>query len=206
MSYRSFLSLCTAAVAAALITGCAKAPQTELSSAKAALDSAKAAQADIYVAQVYLAASDSLKAANVEIEKQKSSGIFGINYDHAKALIASANALALDAKAKAAAEKAKVGAELDSLFTQSQAMLSETKDLLKRAPKGKEGKSALNAMESEVSTTEAAINDAKTLKASGDFIGARDKVNAGIAKLDSLKNELNTAIAKTAKPVGKKKK
>ena len=134
MSYRSFLSLCTAAVAAALITGCAKAPQTELSSAKAALDSAKAAQADIYVAQVYLAASDSLKAANVEIEKQKSSGIFGINYDHAKALIASANALALDAKATAAAEKAKVGAELDS-----------------------------------------------------------------------LKNELNTAIAKTSKPVGKKK-
>jgi hypothetical protein len=206
MSYRSLLSFVTAAIAVTLITGCAKPPQTELSLATTALDSAKAAQADIYVAAVYSAASDSLKAANVEIEKQKSSGIFGVNYDHAKALVAAATALALDAKAKAGVEKAKVGAEVDSLFALSQASLASTRDLLKKAPKGKEGKSALVAMENEVTTTEAAINDARALKTSGDFISARDKANAGIAKLDSLKNELNKAIAKTSKPVSKKKK
>jgi len=58
-------------VAVSLIfTSCAKPPQAELDAAKAALEQAKAAQADLYVEADFLAVQDSLNAVQVEIEAQ----------------------------------------------------------------------------------------------------------------------------------------
>jgi PBP1b-binding outer membrane lipoprotein LpoB len=60
-------------VAATLIfTSCAKAPQAEIDAAKAALEQAKTAQADLYVEADFLAVQDSLNAVMVEIEAQSS--------------------------------------------------------------------------------------------------------------------------------------
>ena len=55
-----------------LFTSCVKSPQAEIDAAKAALEAAKTAQADLYVEADYLAVQDSLNAVMVEVEAQSS--------------------------------------------------------------------------------------------------------------------------------------
>jgi hypothetical protein len=203
-----YLSIVSASFAVVML-GCAKVPEQELSAAKASLDSARVYEADKYMASDFAAAQDSLKAAITEIEKQKSSNQMSRNYDKAKALLASATTLAQNARSKAADAKQKVQAEVDTLLITAAALISENKDLLAKAPKGKEGKAVLEAIGSEISAVESNIGEAKALKSSGDLIGARDKANAGIVKLESVKVEIAAAIEKPspkAKPAEGKKK
>lgn len=181
------------------ITGCAKPPVQELNTAKAALDTARVMEADKYVAASYSAAQDSLNAAIAEIEKQKSGNALTSNYDRAKALLASATATAQSARAQAQTEKLKVQAEVDTSLTKATGLVTETKDLLSKAPKGKEGKAALEAIGNEISTVEMSLGEAQKERTDNNLMDARDKANAGIAQLDSIKGELTNAIAKTAK-------
>jgi hypothetical protein len=181
-----------------MVLGCAKVPEQELSTAKAALDSARVLEADKYVTVEFAAAQDSLNAAITEIEKQKSANRLTRSFDKAKALLASANTIARSARAKAQEEKQKVQAEVDALLTQATALIGETKELLAKAPKGKEGKAALEAIGGEILTVDSAISEAQTLKSKGDLIGARSNANACVNKLESIKSELTTAIDKTS--------
>jgi hypothetical protein len=198
-----FLSIVAASFAVAVL-GCAKVPEQELSAAKASLDSARVYEADKYAASDFTAAQDSLNAAIADIEKQKSANQLSRNFDKAKALLASASTMAQNARSKASDAKQKVQAEIDTLLVTANALIGENKDLLAKAPKGKEGKAALEAIGSEISVVESAVGEAQTLKSSGDLIGARDKTNAGIVKLNSIKGELTTAIEKTSKKSKKK--
>jgi len=199
---RKLIAVVVPLIFAVLIAGCAKAPEQELSTAKAILDSARTAEADKYVTAEFNAAHDSLNAAIAEIEKQNTGGALTRNYDKAKAMLASASSLAKSAQSKA--EKQRMQAEVDTLLGKTSAMITETKDLLSKAPKGKEGKAALEAIGTEISTVEASVGEAQTMKTNGDLAGAQGKLSAGIAKLDSIKVELNTAIEKASAKTKKK--
>ena len=201
---RKLIAVVVPLIFAVLIAGCAKAPEQELSTAKAILDSARTAEADKYVTAEFNAAQDSLNAAIAEIEKQNTGGALTRNYDKAKAMLASASSLAKSAQAKAQTEKQRMQAEVDTLLGKTSAMITETKDLLSKAPKGKEGKAALEAIGTEISTVEASVGEAQAMKTNGDLAGAQGKLNAGIAKLDSINVELNTAIEKASVKTKKK--
>jgi hypothetical protein len=188
-----------------LMSGCAKAPDQELSAAKSILDSAHLAEADKYVAPEFAAAQDSLNAAMAEIEKQKSANALTRNYDRAKALLASATATAQDSRMKTQEAKQKIRKEVDTELTKATAMVAETKELLAKAPKGKEGKAALEAIKGEIATVETWISEAQTMRTNDNLIEAGGRANAGVEKLDSIKVELTTAIEK-ASSKGKKKK
>jgi len=202
---KGFSIVSFALVSASLIvmTGCAKAPESELSTAKAALDSARSVQAETYVAAEFSAASDSLKAAQTEIEKQKS-GLVGRNYDKAKALLASATLIAHNAQIKAVEEKQKMKVETDSAMSREDTLIGETKTLLAKAPKGKDGKTALEAIGSEIEALEASHAETMQIKSIENYPKAISQVNAQIAKLDSIKVELTTAIGKVSAKKSKK--
>jgi hypothetical protein len=192
-----FTTLATVAFVTMMV-GCSKVPEQELATAKAMLDSAKTVEADKYMSGDFSAAQDSLNVAITEIEKQKSANALSRNFDRAKSLLLSASAMATHAKALALEEKQKVKVIVDTLLAQANELAGETDKLLAQAPKGKEGKAALEAIGGEITTVKASIADAQTLSGQGDLITARDKANAGITKLNSIKEELNTAIQKAA--------
>jgi hypothetical protein len=198
MKKTGFLMTIAALSIAGMMFGCSKAPQQELSAAKAILDSAAVMEADKYMAADFSAAQDSLNAAMVEIEKQKSANLLARNYDRAKSLILSASTAARHAQIQAPEEKRKVKAAVDTLLAQASSMVGEANALLAKAPKGKEGKAALEAIGNDISTVKASLADAQALSDKGDLVSARDKANAGISKLDSIKAELTTAIEKTS--------
>jgi len=72
------------------------------------------------------------------------------------------------------------------------------KELLAKAPRGKEGKEVLDAITSELAVLETTVGEVSAQLASGDLLGAQSKVNAAKEKAMSIKTELETAIAKKA--------
>jgi hypothetical protein len=194
-----FVALCSVAAFSLMMIGCAKEPTQELSAAKAAVASAKAAQADKYVAQEFAAVQDSLTAAESEITKQKAAAAFSRNYDKAKATLANVMSLAAPLNAKAVEEKAKVQGEADNAIAKLTASVSEAKELVKKAPKAKGAKALFEAKAKEISVVEASIAGIQEQKTAGDFAAALEAANAGVAKIESIKAELSAKPTKPAK-------
>jgi hypothetical protein len=94
--------------------------------------------------------------------------------------------------AKEATGKDFVGKEADSISE----LAKEVKELLAAAPKGKEGKEALEAIQGDVVLVESFLAEVSTLINNGDYLTAVDKVKAAGEKAASLKTELEEAIAK----------
>ncbi len=199
MRGKTFLTVVTLLFTLALMAGCAKVPQEVVDSAKAAVEAAKAAEADRYLPELFSAAQDSLNAAMAEVEAQNSKFALTRNYDRATALLNAALTAANSAKDGVAAKKDEVKAEAEGLMTSAQAAVEEVKKLFAKAPKGKEGKEVLEQMQTELAGAETAIADAGNAMTSGDFLGARDKVKAASEKVNGLMQELQDAISKKAK-------
>jgi ribose 1,5-bisphosphokinase PhnN len=196
MSIKNLTLTLFVVLALVMVIGCAKAPQQEVDAAKAALDAAKAAEADRYLPAEFNAVQDSLNAALAEIEKQNSKFALTRNYNRAKALLASVVTLANQAKDQVGPKKEEVKAQATQLSTDLQAALDEAKKLLKKAPRGKEGREALEAMTNELTTVENSMADVTTLMNNGDFLSAKDKLAAGLEKVKSIIDELKAAIEK----------
>lgn len=180
-----------------LTTSCDKLPQAELDAAVAAVETAKAAQADIYAAEAFNALQDSMKVANENIELQKSK-LFK-KYSVAKAQLVAVAALAPQVKQQAETKKAELMAEIDTTIAATKALIVENNELMLKAPKGKEGKAALEAMKSEITVIEASLTEAANLQAAGNLFGALDKAKAANAKATEINTELKEVTAKYAK-------
>ncbi len=182
------------AVAALMFTSCAKAPQAEVDAAKAALEQAKSAQADLYVEGDFLAAQDSLNAVMVEIEAQ-SSKIFK-NYGPAKEKLATITTQATELVAKTDVRKEEIKTEIATTEAATFALIEENNALLAKAPKGKEGKEAIEAIKLDLAGITASLNEVSGLVANGDLLGAQTKVNAAQQKAIEINTELKTVLEK----------
>jgi hypothetical protein len=185
-----------------MMVGCSKEPLHELAVAKAALDSAKAYQADKYAAPEYSAVQDSLAAAIAEIQKQKTSGH---NFTNAKKTLVSVKTAAAQLKSKAAEGKAIAQGDADNAIAKLNSSIAEAKTLLGKQPKTKKNKARLEGKQKQVSAVEASVAEIQKLRESGDFIAARDQAKAGTAKIDEIKSEFKSPVAKPTKAKAKKK-
>jgi hypothetical protein len=183
--------------------GCAKAPQESIDAAKAAVDAAKAAEADRYAAELYNAAKDTLDQAMAEVETQNGKFALTRSYGAAQKLLDGAIAAANSAKDAAAANKAKVQAEAQQLLLDAQAAVNASKELLKKAPRGKETKAAIEAMNSDMAAIETTLAEANTAMSSGDFLTARDKAQACVTNANSIAEEVKAAMQKKKKLAGR---
>lgn len=198
MKVKAILTVVVVMFAMALMLGCAKVPQQELDAVKAALDAAKAAEADRYAVPEFNAAKDSLNAATAEIEKQNSKFALFRSYSRVKDLLTKALNGSNAAKDAAVVNKEKVRVEAQDLLAQGATAVEDVKKLMKKAPRGKEGRAALEAMNSELTAVEASIVEANTAMTNGDYLTARDKAQADVKKLQALAEELKAAIEKKA--------
>ncbi len=199
MRTRIVLSLVAAVAVLALVGGCAKAPdQARIDAVKAALQAAKTAEADRYVPQQYNAASDSLNAAMAEIEKQNSKFALFRKYAVASRLLQAAEEKAKEAEQAAIAKKEEVKNEATGLIQQVTEAVKETKKLLAKAPRGKEGRQALELIENDINVVDNTIAEATAAMDKGDYLTARDKAKAALDKTNALTAELREVISKKA--------
>jgi hypothetical protein len=188
---------------ALVLTSCEKLPQPEIDAANAAIEQAKAAQAETYVPEEYTALQDSLRVAMENVEAQKSK-LFK-HYKKAKAQLIQVATISATVKTDAEAKKEQVKQEVAQLLTEVNALITEDKQLLAKAPRGKEGKAALEAIKNDIATIEGSITEVTNLQTSGDFMAADLKIKAAKEKATEINTELKDAIAKV-KGKGKGKK
>jgi len=196
MKTKSLLIVLLIGLVALFFTGCAKVPQEKVDAAKMAVEEAKTAEANRYMTQEFNAAQDSLNAATAEIEKQNAKFALFRNYDKAAKELDAAKMIADEAKAKTAVRKQEVKKEAEDLLAQINVALEETKKLLKKAPRGKGEKAAVQMIESDLTAVETGLGEITNLLTAGDFLSAKEKAQASMNKVTSLKEEIQTAIDK----------
>ncbi len=176
------------------MTGCAKVPQMEIDNAKAAVEEARAAGADLYQQAQFGAVQDSLKVALANVETQKSK-LFS-RYGAVKVQLEGVKTLAMQVKESTLARIEEVKQEITTTMTEVTALVTENKDLLTKAPKGKEGREALEQIKTDMAGIDASVVDAQTMLASGDLLGTLDKIKAAKDKSMGINAELKEAIDK----------
>jgi len=191
------LFMFAAILAAFVITSCSKLPQAEIDQANMAIDSAKLAGADLYVPELYLGLQDSMKSVMEGVEAQKSK-LFK-NYGTSKEKLAAIVAGAKDAAVQAGVKKEEMKIQIQNTIAEVNTLVSEDKELMKKAPKGKEGATALAAMKDELTNIEASVAEAQTLFDQGDYIASNDKVKVAKDQATTINTELKDAIAKVKK-------
>jgi hypothetical protein len=190
------LSMLTLAMVV-LFASCAKVPQTEIDAANAAVDSAKVAEAAVYVPEQLAQVEDSLKSALAEVETQKSK-LFS-NYDDATKTLVYVAETAKAVKSNSVARKEQLKQEIVATIAEVTALVAENKELIKKAPKGKEGKAALEAINAEMTVVETSVAECQTAYDGGQYVSTIDKIKAAKEKATSIKDELTAAIDKTKK-------
>ncbi len=179
-----------------MFTSCAKLPEAEMASAKAAVEAAKAAEADRYIPAEYRALNDSLNTALTEVENQKSKFVLFRSYKKVTAKLNNVVALGNTVKENAGIRKEEVKNQAQQTLAEATTLVEEVKALILKAPKGKEGKEALEAIQGDLALVEASMAEVATLLNNGDYLTALDKVKAANEKAGGLKAELEEVIAK----------
>jgi len=162
----------TALSAAAFITftGCQQAPNSEFEAARTALQRADSVEADVYLADVYSAALDSLNAAQIEIETQNAASSFSREYSHARELLAFSFQTAQTAEAGVDAAREEMRAEADSLISVVQQAIAT---------------SPVIQTEDGAPSVVTLLNDAVRARDEGDYKTARDLSQAAADQIAS---------------------
>jgi len=182
---------------AVLFSSCGKVPQAEIDAANNAIEAAKIAGADVYVADDFTALQDSMRAVSETVEAQN--GKLFKNFTVAKEQLAAVTELAAQTKNKAEVRKAEVKEEVAALQTEVAALVAQNNDMVTKAPKGKEGAAALEAIKGDISVIEASQTEVSDLVVADNLIAALDKVKASKEKAVAINSELSEVIAKYAK-------
>ncbi|PKP29797.1 MAG: hypothetical protein CVU00_14310 [Bacteroidetes bacterium HGW-Bacteroidetes-17] len=188
--FMGFLAIALVAV----LTSCGKAPQVEMDAAQAAIATAKAAQADLYVPAEYKAIQDSVNAVLESIEARK--GKLFVRFTEEKEKLVAITAKAAVVKANGEAAKAKLIAEIETMFSEMTELVAENNTLVAKAPKGKGGAAVIAEIKSEMAVIDASVVEANTLFTSGSYFAAKAKLKSAKESAMAINTELKEAIAK----------
>ncbi len=176
------------------VTSCADVPQTEIDAATAAIETAKAAGAEVYVTEQYNALNDSMAVAMTSLEEQKSK--FFKKYTKTVEKLTQVTAMANEVSANTEATKEAVKTEILASMEEVQTLVAQGRQLITEAPKGKEGTTALEAIKTELDVVEASITESNTMFQNGELKPSLEKVKVAKEKASSINTELTEVISK----------
>ena len=184
-------------LSAFLVTGCAKAPEQEMTSAKALIESATTADVQAYAADELAQLSSDLNAALEEVKVQDEKW-FG-NFDKAKEMLAAINTSAGNVTAVAAQRKEE--AKQAAIATQAEAVaaIEAAKALLAQAPKGKETKAEIEMLNADLTGYAESLAGIQTSIDQEKYTEAKDSANLIKEKAASVSSQVQAAIDKKKK-------
>jgi predicted DNA-binding transcriptional regulator YafY len=141
--------------------------------------------------------SDSLNAVGIEIENQKAKlfGSFAASKEKLVAISNQANELV----AKTESRKSEIKDEIQTVQAVVTAVMEENYAMIETAPKGKEGKQAIEAITSDLSTITVSISEVPALVEQGELLNAQAKIAATQQKANEINAELKAVMAKYTK-------
>ncbi len=194
---KGLLKLVTLSVLVVTLASCAKVPQADIDAASVAIKEEKKAGADRYVAASFQAAVDAQKSGLAQVEEQNAKFALFRNYDVAKTSLVSVTTLSNKAVEETAARKEALKAEVTAAIAELTTTIASDKELLAKAPKGKEGKAALEAIGQEIGVVETVLTEVSAgLTNNEDILTLSEKVKPAVEKAKAINTELTDVIAK----------
>mgnify|MGYP001571657842 CR=1 FL=1 len=194
---KGLLKLVTLSILVVTLASCAKVPQVDIDAANVAIEAAKNAGADRYVAASYQAAVDAQKSGLAQVEEQNAKFALFRNYDVAKTTLTSVTTLFNKAVEETTARKEALKAEVTAAIAELTTTIEADKELLKKAPKGKEGKAAVEAIGQEIAVVETVLTEVSAgLANNDDILTLSEKVKPAVEKAKAINTELTDVIAK----------
>jgi hypothetical protein len=177
-----------------VLVSCGKVPQAQIDATNAAIEAAKAAEANVYLPAEFAAVQDSMNAVLADIELQK--GKLFKKFGTAKVKLDEVLALANKAAAGVAAKKEEVKKEAGALLNDIKAVIEQNTKLIPKLPRGKEGAAVIEQIKADLANVNSAVADAQGAFDKGVFMDALNKIKAAKAKADGLNAEIKEALTK----------
>lgn len=193
---RSLLLIALTLGLIATLSGCKSAPTEEINMTTETLKSVETADVNTYAPESLKAAQDEMNKAMAEIKVQDEKFSLTRDYKQSVAMLKSTNELAEKAKTDAAANKAKSKTVAEALVAGLPQVLQEASDMLKKAPRGKDTKADLEAMQNDLKLAEEASAEANSAVAAENYLDAITKATTAKEKAVSIKDQVSSALQK----------
>ncbi len=178
--------------AAALTTwGCGDPPEKEMQQAQGAIDTARAAGADRYAHDEFVAAQDALERAHDAVAQRD----YRLALNHAL----DARERAQNAAKEAADGKAMARTDADRALTDVRTALAEARTRLKAADAARVPARTLSGPTRTIGAGEEAVQKAGAAFDAGDYPAANEALKQVASRLRAASHEIETATSATAK-------
>ncbi|MBZ5496573.1 MAG: DUF4398 domain-containing protein [Acidobacteriia bacterium] len=182
--------------AALLFFACASAPKEEIAATQTALQAAQTDDVRTYAPDGLRDATDTMAKATAEVQVQDDKFALSRDYKAASDLLKQAKDKAAKALTDAQTNKAKTKADAEALIASLTPMLDEAKKALATAPKGKDTKAELEAMQSDLKSAGEAVTAASQAMSQEKFMDALAQANAAKTKASGIIDQVAAAKAK----------
>jgi hypothetical protein len=179
-----------------MLSACASAPTAEINACKAAVAAARTDDVQTYAPDSLKAAEDELSKALAEIQTQDAKFALSRDYKQSTEALKSAVSLAEKAANDAKINKEKAKADAQATITALPQLLDEAKKTLAKAPKGKDTKADLEAMQNDLKIAEESLNEANTAMTQEKYLEAVTKANSAKEKASAVVEQVKTALEK----------
>ncbi len=178
------------------VASCAKPPQADIQAARAALDSARAAEAADYAPQSLTAAEDAMAKLDAEIQAQQGRFFMVRSYDRAKQEAVTAAEAAQRARSDALMAKEEARSESSEQLARANTLLTEAGELLTVAPVGKGTAVDIAALKADLQSASQTLQEAQQAFDAGRYKEASAKATGAVAAIEGVKTAIEEARAR----------
>jgi hypothetical protein len=196
VTMRLLLVLAFSVVASLLFFACASAPKEEIAATQTAIQTAQTDDVRTYAEESLKDATDTMAKATAEVQTQDEKFALSRDYKAASDLLKQAKEKAAKAVTDAQANKAKAKADGEALITSLTPLLADAKKALATAPRGKDTKAELEAMQSDLKGAEEALTAATQAMSQEKYKDALGQANTAKTKAGGIIEQVNAAKAK----------
>ena len=179
-----------------MIAGCSKPPTQDLDAASASIKDLTNAGAEKYAPEDLKKLNDQVAAANDEIKSQE--GKYFKSYDKAKEMLTKVKADADALKPTLAAKKEEAKKTATAAQDAAKTAVDEAKNLLVKAPVGKESRADIEALKADVKGLDEGLAEVQNLMTSEDYRTATDKAKVISDKAAGVSGQVKQAMEKVA--------
>jgi len=176
-----------------IMSGCAKPPETDIAAARAAIETARAAKAEMYAQREFRAAQDSLAALDAELKVQEDKFALFRKFGVATRMAQGAKSAAEKAAEAGRANEQKAKEESEQLIASMRTLLTEVETLLASAPRGKGSQADLDMMKADLGKAGEQLTAAQAAWDGGKYLDAKRNAETAQSMITRVKTDIETA-------------
>lgn len=185
-----------ASLALLATSACSSEPTVEVTAAQAAVDQAKAAEADVYTPQQYQQLQTALDELKAGIKAENEKFALFRDFEPMKQKAVALRQSATEAVQAAQTEKERVRQEVEQALREAEGALTAAQEALAKAPKGKGTKADLEALTADLDAVASALTTARQAMVGGKYLEAKTQITSAKSQADSVAAEIAEALSR----------